>query len=142
MEENIMLVVRSDALPEVYCKVLEAKKLLANERNITAGEASRRAGISRSAFYKYRDSVFSYSEFAQTGVGLSIMMLKDENGALSKVISAMSEMGINIITINQSVPALGVANVTVSFAYDHTFSKKDFIESISAIDSVVSVTVQ
>ena len=51
-----LLLVDAGVLPEVFGKVLEAKEHLQSGRAATAAEAARMAGISRSAFYKYKDS--------------------------------------------------------------------------------------
>ena len=50
-------IVEASALPEVFLKVAEAKRLLSTGAASTVNDATRMTGISRSAFYKYRDSV-------------------------------------------------------------------------------------
>ena len=47
--------VEASALPEVFVKVTEAKSLLETGEARTVAEAVDRAGLSRSAFYKYKD---------------------------------------------------------------------------------------
>ena len=56
--EKRFLLVDAEVLPEVFLSVLKAKELLASgaAKNISA--AVKQAGISRSAFYKYKDSIF------------------------------------------------------------------------------------
>lgn len=142
MEDNFLLVVRSDALPEVYAKVVKVKEMLDTDRKITASEAIRKVGISRSAFYKYRDSVFAYRELAGNDLSTIVCLLKDEPGALSRVISAISSFGGNIVTVHQSVPNRGIAEVTVSITHGQEFSLKKFLSAVSRLDAVVSVTPQ
>ena len=55
-------VVSCDVLPEVFLKVMEVKRLLACGEEKSSASACKRADISRSAFYKYRDSVYTYEE--------------------------------------------------------------------------------
>ena len=50
-------IVAADALPEIFIKVAEAKRMMQTGEADTVGAATRLAGISRSAFYKYKDSV-------------------------------------------------------------------------------------
>ena len=50
-------IVEAKALPEVFLKVAEAKWLLETGEVATVNDAARATGISRSAFYKYRDSI-------------------------------------------------------------------------------------
>lgn len=142
MDENKMLMVRADALPEVFTKVVEAKKLLAANRTMSIGEAAGAVGLSRSAFYKYRNRVFSYGELMQTDIDTMALVIKDESGALSKVIAAVAEYGANILTINQSVPTNGMANVTVSFAHGPMFSRQEFAKAVENLDVVLSASIQ
>lgn len=141
MDYSTMLMVKSDALPDVFLKVVEVKKLLASG-NISTSEAVKSVGISRSAFYKYKDSVFSSEETTRTDISNLMIMLKDESGALSKVLSVVSNYGANILTINQSVPKQGVASVTISFTHNPSYSKKEFLGNISGLEQVVSATIQ
>ena len=55
--------VEASALPEVFLKVAEAKRLLSTGEATTVNEAARMTGISRSAFYKYRDAVIPFPPF-------------------------------------------------------------------------------
>ena len=48
--------VEAGVLPEVFIKVAEVKKLLETGESRTVADAVERVGISRSAFYKYKDS--------------------------------------------------------------------------------------
>ena len=50
-------IVEAAALPEVFLKVAEAKRMLDSGEATTVGEATKATGISRSAFYKYRDAM-------------------------------------------------------------------------------------
>lgn len=140
MKESNLLLVRTDVLPEVFEKVVKAKYLLSSKKAKSASEAARICGISRSAFYKYKDSVFYYSE---PGIGSIINLsavLEDMAGVLSSFISVLRESGVNILTINQGMPSGGVASVTVSYRSKvDGFSVEDILNNLSQIDGVVSV---
>lgn len=56
--EGQFYLVREDVLTESMQKMLEAKRMLARGEVTTIQEATKRVGLSRSAFYKYRDAVF------------------------------------------------------------------------------------
>ena len=49
-------------LPDVFPKVLKAKKLLRAGEAATVHDAVRMTGISRSAYYKYKDYIFPFNE--------------------------------------------------------------------------------
>ena len=107
-------IVEATALPEVFLKVAEAKRSLETGEASTVGEATRLAGISRSAFYKYKDSVSPFSDMTSDRIITFYAMLKDEPGILSSILSVFGDSGANILTINQSIPTNGCAAVTIS----------------------------
>ena len=109
-----LIVVNSEVLPDVFCKVLDVKKLLATGDEKSSAAACKRVGISRSAFYKYRDCVFTYEEKLTQKIISLYMMLRDEPGVLSGVLAALHSMNTNILTVNQSIPVDGVAAVSIS----------------------------
>lgn len=113
-----LMVVSADVLPEVFTKVLTVKKLLARGEERSSASACKRVGISRSAFYKYRDCVFSYEEKLTQRILTLYITLQDEPGILSNLISVLHEMHANILTVNQNIPVDGVATVTVSIRID------------------------
>lgn len=117
-ERKRLLLVDADALPEVYARVVDAKRFLATGEAATAAEASRLAGISRSAFYKYKDAVFPYDEKRSGRILTVHMVLRDRPGVLSAVLSAFADAGANILTANQNIPAGNVASVSVSARTD------------------------
>jgi chorismate mutase len=107
-------IVAADALPEIFVKVAEAKRMMQTGEVETVGEATRRAGISRSAFYKYKDSVQPFNDMKAEHIITFYAMLKDTSGVLSRVLSIFAASGANILTINQSIPTNGCAAVTIS----------------------------
>ena len=113
MEAEYYLVAAS-ALPEIFLKVAEAKRMLQTGEARTAGEASEKVGISRSAFYKYRDAVVPFIDMKTDRIVTVNVMLKDKPGALSEVLDIFAAFGANILTINQTIPTNGCAVVTIS----------------------------
>ena len=61
-EGSRLLLVDSSVLPEVFLRVVEAKRMLAVGQVRSLSEAAKAAGISRSALYKYKDCVFVHNE--------------------------------------------------------------------------------
>ena len=106
-------IVEAGALPEIFLKVAEAKRLLETGEAATVHQAARRAGISRSAFYKYKDAVRPFNDMLHGRIVTFQIMLKDEPGGLSSVLAVFARTGGNILTINQGIPVNGCAAVTV-----------------------------
>lgn len=107
-------IVEASALPEVFLKVAEAKRLLATGQAATVNEATRLTGISRSAFYKYRDSVQPFQKMNVSRVITFQFMLHDEPGVLSSLLSTFAQENTNLLTINSITPTNGCALVTIT----------------------------
>lgn len=134
-----MLLVNAQTLPEVFQKVVEAKRLLASGEAKTASEASRMCGISRSAYYKYKDFVFEYTHPLGEIVSLQAV-LRDKAGVLSSFLSEIYAFGGNILTVNQGLPASGLASVSVSLRISSKdFDSEKLLNRLSHIKDVVSV---
>lgn len=107
-------IVEASALPEVFLKVSEAKRLLSVGEASTVNEATKMTGISRSAFYKYRDAVLPFQNMMTGRIITFQLLLHDSPGALSGLLSIFAQYKANIITINSIVPTNGCAVVTIS----------------------------
>ena len=107
-------IVEASALPEVFLKVAEAKRLLSTGEAGTVNEAARITGISRSAFYKYRDAVMPFHNMMIGRILTYQLKLHDEMGVLSGVLKTFAEHSANILTINQTIPSGGCALVTIT----------------------------
>lgn len=107
-------IVAAEALPEIFVKVAEAKRMMQTGEAATVGAATRLAGISRSAFYKYKDSVQPFNDMKAEHIITFYAMLKDTAGVLSSLLAVFAASGANILTINQSIPTNGCAAVTIS----------------------------
>ena len=107
-------IVEAAALPDIFRKVAEAKRLLETGETDKVNVATRAVGISRSAFYKYRDTISPFQNLMAGRIITFQMMLKDKAGVLSAILSIFANNGANILTINQSIPSGGRAMVTIS----------------------------
>ena len=57
-----LIIVDKKVLPEVFTKVLQVKELLNSGGITSVQEAVDKVGVSRSAYYKYKDHVFTLGE--------------------------------------------------------------------------------
>ena len=131
-------IVLADALPEVFVKVAEAKRMLRLGEVKTIGEAAAAVGISRSAFYKYKDAVHPFQNMKAGQILTFYALLKDSPGVLSEYLSIFANSGANILTINQGIPTNGCAGVTISAETgDMEETVDDMITRISAAPGVL-----
>lgn len=135
-DEKNYILVRADMLPPIFQKVCEAKEMLARHEAKNASDAAKMLGISRSAFYKYKDGVFRYDEMKSDGITTISLNLIDRAGVLAAVIAKLYEIGANILTINQNIPMNMVAPVTITVKTDET-NPEYITRQLSQIDGVV-----
>ena len=136
-------VIEASALPEVFLKVAEAKRLLDLGEVDTVHAATQVVGISRSAFYKYKDTIRPFNDMLHGRIVTFQMMLKDERGVLSAVLGAFADSGANILTINQSIPVSGCAAVTVTAETNSlSLSMEEVEEKLRRTTGVVKCEIQ
>lgn len=107
-------IVEASALPEVFLKVAETKRLLQTGEISTVNEATKITGISRSAFYKYRNSVLPFQNMMHGRIITFQFLLQDKQGLLSTLLAVFAEHKVNIQTINSIIPSGGCAILTIS----------------------------
>jgi chorismate mutase len=106
-------IVEADTLPEIYRKVAEVRQLLELGEEKTVNAATKRVGISRSAFYKHRDSIRPFHDMLHGRILTFQLMLRNEPGVLSTVLNIFADYDANILTINQGIPVNGRAVVSI-----------------------------
>lgn len=133
------LLVRADALPDVLLRTLAAKELITSGECRTVREAVARVGMSRSAFYKYRDSVERAGMPGQEPIVATLsLLLSHRAGVLSRVLQLIAAASGNIRTINQSAPVNGAAPVLITFeSAALSISLADLLGRLQRLDGVV-----
>ncbi|WP_338043588.1 ACT domain-containing protein [Paenibacillus hamazuiensis] len=106
--------VREDMLPEALLKTIQAKELLARGEVKTIHEAVDKVDLSRSAFYKYKDGVFPLNRLERERIVTISMDLEHRAGILSRVLAMIAGLEGNVLTIHQTIPLQGMANVVIS----------------------------
>ena len=135
-------IVEASALPEVFLKVAEAKRVLSTGEASTVNEATRMTDFSRSAFYKYRDAVLPFQNMMTGRIITFQLLLHDQQGLLSDILAVLADAGANINTINSIVPTNGTAVVTISAeTIDLTISLEELMNKLSSTPGVLKADV-
>ncbi|MFD1030512.1 ACT domain-containing protein [Metaplanococcus flavidus] len=144
ISEQRYYLVREDVLTEAMQKTLEVKKMLQRD-NISILDAVDKTGLSRSAFYKYRDAVFPFHSIVKERILTIFLQLEDRAGTLATLLQTVAESRCNILTIHQTIPIQGRANVTLSLdvtameqeldVFLQQLKKLDFVESADVVSS-------
>ena len=131
-------IVDAEALPEIFHKVVQARRMLDTGEAETVNQAVQLVGISRSAFYKYKDAVRPFQDMLHGRIVTFQMMLKDEPGILSHMLNFFASSGANILTTNQGLPINGCAVVTVNAETSGLQgSLQDLLTKLNSVDGVL-----
>lgn len=135
-------IVAASALPEVFLKVAETKRLLSTGEASTVNEATRITDISRSAFYKYRDAIMPFDKHSTGRVITLQFLLHDEPGVLSAMLAALAQQEANILTINSIIPSNSCALVTITAETSEIdVSLEELMSQLSAIPGVIKAEI-
>lgn len=138
--EEVYYLVRSDILSEAILKTIKAKKLLSSHEVLTVNEAVKKVGLSRSAYYKYKDGIFPFNAMMKEKIVTISMDLEHKSGLLSRVLSLVAELGANILTINQTIPLQEIANIVLSIDTSNMEDGiTDLLESLKSMNGVKRV---
>jgi len=111
---NDFLIIDKRILPDYFQKVVEARALLEQGKVREVSQAVKKVGISRSTYYKYKDYVLSPSDVTIGRKAVLSMLLSHEIGVLSTALNELSSMGVNVLTISQSLPVRDSASVIMT----------------------------
>ena len=136
-QPNKYLLVDTRILPDIFQKIIEVKTLLSKGNIKSVNEAANKAGISRSAYYKYRNYVFPFNETTSGRVVTVYFIVEDFSGILSNIIAKIAGAKANILTINQNIPINGLADITISIETEGMVRNiEDLLEEIRNIEGV------
>ncbi|WP_284139714.1 ACT domain-containing protein [Virgibacillus sp. LDC-1] len=143
-DESFFLV-RSDVLPESMKKTIQVKEMLEQGKASSVYEAVNKVELSRSAFYKYKDTVFPFQAMVKEKIITLFFHLEDRSGTLSKLLKLIAGAGCNVLTIHQTIPIFGKANVTLSLDVSminediekmlHRLKQLDFVTRVDMLSS-------
>ncbi len=128
--------IKKKAVPEVLLKVVETKKLLEQDKNITIQEAAEKVGLGRSSFYKYKDDIFPFRDDVKGKTITFVLQMNDQPGQLSNLLRMIADSQANILTIHQTIPINGVASLTLSVEIPAEGEISDLISDLERQDGV------
>ncbi|HZG73717.1 MAG TPA: ACT domain-containing protein [Chondromyces sp.] len=134
--------VREDVLPEAMKKTLEAKEMIERKKADSVWEAVQKVDLSRSAFYKYRDTVFPFHTVVKERIITLFFHLEDRSGTLSELLRLVAKYRCNVLTIHQTIPLQGRANVTLSLnVTDMTIDLDELLIQLKKLEFIDTVEV-
>ena len=125
-KEKVYYIIREDVLPEAVKKTLIMKKALEENPKLSILEASKRFDLSRSAFYKYKDTIFPIQAIQRQSILSLSIDVDDIPGILGKILRIVNDEKCSVLTIHQTVPINARATIIISLEIDaeHTNIEK------------------
>ena len=140
-DNNQYYLIKKKAVPEVLLKVVEVKRLLEMDKNITIQEATVSVGLGRSSFYKYKDDIFPFRDDVKGKTITFVLQMDDKPGQLSKLLRMIADSKANILTIHQTIPINGMASLTLSVEIPSEGEISDLISDLERQEGVYYVKV-
>ncbi|MBO1198450.1 ACT domain-containing protein [Staphylococcus simiae] len=133
--------IREDVLPESVVKTLKIKDALKNDPKLSIYDAVKQYDLSRSAFYKYRETIFPVNDkMLDRREFTLILYVTDVVGMLARVLDEISKLELSVLTIHQSIPMDEKATITLSVnAKSKDILVDDVIATLRQIDNVSKV---
>ncbi|MFC6291202.1 ACT domain-containing protein [Macrococcus epidermidis] len=132
--------IREDVLPESVKKTLLIKDLLDKNPKLSIFDAVKTYDLSRSAFYKYKDTIFPVDEKTRERNITMMVQVDDKVGLLSRILEFIASENGSVLTIHQTIPIKDKATITISLnATNMDLTINELIEKIETLDYVNQV---
>lgn len=105
--------IRSDVLPDVFRKVMQVKRLVDSDDSLSINEATKRVGISRSAYYKYREAVLPAHREHVESSGL-LIVTEDLEQVVSRCLQELSEANVTVLSLHRHESGTGMIYLMLS----------------------------
>lgn len=139
---NRYFIVHEEALPKGLVKVYEAQAMLRAGKARTINDAVKKAGISRSAYYKYKNLIEPYEKPSDDRLMTIQAVLSDRVGVLSNFLNALARSGSNVLTLNQSIPVNNAASVTLTLRINEMrVNVEKLSKRLLSIEGVISMQI-
>lgn len=136
---NKFYLISEEIIPRAFKKTVEVKELINDDPNLKISDAVKQVGISRSAYYKYKDHIFPFYNPDQSTLHLNLE-LSEETYALSELFSELSRANAKVLTVNQNIPE--EQRMYISVILDVTLMQMDIeqlLKRINQLDNVLTV---
>ena len=135
--DSSYIIVDYNIAPDVFKRVIMTKNLIDSGKCKSVNEALEQTKLSRTAFYKYKNHIFSCGDNISDNIATLAFTLDDVTGILSEILSVFAKKEISVLTINQNIPVNGVANITISLRLK--YNSQDMEKIISELKKIKGV---
>lgn len=131
-----------EVLPEALKRTIQAKELLKKGEVDTIHAAVLKMGISRSAYYKYKDHVAPAGVDSEAACTTLFLVLHHDPAVSSKLFRKLSKENVEILTMNRGIPVKKMTTMSLTLRQgDMQISMQELIEMVRSIKGIKKVYV-
>lgn len=124
-------------LPTAIKKTIQAKELLKNGTAETINAAVMKTGISRSAYYKYKDHVAPAFDDAGSGTATYFIVLQNDPAVFNKILRKCAKENVEILSMNRGLPVKKLVTLTLTVkTTDSQITQQTLTEEMQNIKGV------
>lgn len=129
-------------LPAAIKKTIRTKELLKSGAAETINAAVAKTGISRSAYYKYKDHVASAFEDPLRSTTALFIIVQNDSAVINKIFRRIGKGRAEIVSMNLGVPIKKLTTLTLSLRTgEMQISFAEMTQILKSIKGVKDVTV-
>lgn len=127
-------------LPTAIKKTIRAKELLKNGTAETINAAVVKTGISRSAYYKYKDHVAPAFDDTENGTMTFFIVLQNDPAVANKILRKCAKENVEILTMNRGIPVKKLVTLTLTVkTSDMQITQQTLTEDLQNIKGVKKI---
>lgn len=131
-----------EILPTAIKNTIRAKQMLENGSASTIYEAVKKMGISRSAFYKYKDHISDVVAGNERDLLTVIAVIPNDTVVVTRLLRKLDKLDAVPVTMEKSAPAGKYISMTFSFfVMDLPFSTDELVSEIKNVKGISNVIV-
>lgn len=124
-------------LSEAIKKTIQTKELLKEGEAETINEAVKKTGISRSAYYKYKDHVVPALDMQDDAIVSLAITTVDDIAVCSRILRKIAKGKNRVVTLNRGLPVRKQTLISLSFETAET--RGDIKKLITNIENMKGV---
>ena len=142
MKKRESYMVDFSILPTAVKATIRAKQMIEDGRANSIYDAVRKVGISRSAFYKYKDHVSDALDENARDIMTVVVTMQNDVTVMTRFLRKLAKEEAEPVTMEKSAPIAGVVALTLGFYLsDLPYDSDDFIKMIRGVKGVEQVMI-
>lgn len=129
-------------LPSALKNTIRAKELLKNDTAETINEAVKKTGISRSAYYKYKDHVAPAFEDSMYGVATLFIIMQNDPALGNKIFRRLGRARAEVMTMHKGIAVKKLTTMSFSIqTAEMVLTLSELVDELRSLKGVKEIYV-